>query len=81
MIKIHSVYVGHPQTITDKEGTWRSSIYRELVRGAVELRERGLAGDLVTDTKNHGSPDQAVCCHSMGHYEYWNGFLRPDRDR
>jgi MOSC domain-containing protein YiiM len=74
MIKVHSVYVGQPQTITDTEGVWRSSIYRQLVSGPIELREAGLAGDQVTDTKNHGSPDQAVCCHSMEHYDYWNDF-------
>ena len=70
--KLHAVHIGRPQTITDERGTWRSSIFRERVVGPVELGERGLAGDKVADTNHHGSPDQAVCCHSLAHYEYWN---------
>jgi len=72
-ITIHSIFVGQPQTISDETGTWRSSIFREMVEGAVELTERGLAGDQVTDTDNHGRAGyQQVCCHPLDHYSYWN---------
>ncbi|MEM7128255.1 MAG: MOSC domain-containing protein [Chloroflexota bacterium] len=71
-ITIHSVYAGQPQTMSDEKGEWSSSIYRTLIEGPVELGERGLAGDKVTDTKHHGAPFQAVCCHSMDHYDFWN---------
>ena len=70
--KLHAVHIGRPQNLTDERGAWRSSIFRERVTGPVELGERGLAGDKVADVRNHGSPDQAVCCHSLAHYEYWN---------
>jgi MOSC domain-containing protein YiiM len=72
MISIHSIYIGQPQTFNDEHGTWRSSIFRTPVDGPIALGERGLAGDEVSDTKNHGSPSQAVCCHSLGHYQFWN---------
>ncbi len=72
MISIHSVYVGQPQTYTNERGTWQSSIFRSPVQGAIELGPRGLLGDQVSDTKNHGSPSQAVCCHLLEHYEFWN---------
>jgi MOSC domain-containing protein YiiM len=72
MISIHSIYIGQPQTFNDEHGTWRSSIFRMPVDGLIALGERGLAGDEVSDTKNHGSPSQAVCCHSLGHYQFWN---------
>ena len=71
-ITIHSIFVGQPQTMTDEKGEWSSSIYRTLVDGPIELGERGLDGDRVTDTKHHGAPGQAVCCHSMEHYDFWN---------
>lgn len=75
-IAIHSIFVGQPQTINDESGTWRSSIFREMVEGPVELTERGLAGDRVTDTDNHGLAGyQQVCCHSLDHYTYWNARL------
>lgn len=71
-ITIHSIYVGQPQTITDEKGEWSSSIFRTLVSGPIELGDRGLAGDRVTNTKHHGHPYQAVCCHSIDHYDFWN---------
>ncbi|MCB0116214.1 MAG: MOSC domain-containing protein [Caldilineaceae bacterium] len=72
MISIHSIYTGQPQTYTSERGTWQSSIFRAPVEGPIELGERGLAGDQVSDTKNHGSPSQAVCCHPLEHYVFWN---------
>jgi MOSC domain-containing protein YiiM len=72
MITIHTLSVGTPQTATDERGTWRSAIFRTPQAGPVELGERGLAGDKVADTKNHGSLDQAVCCHPLEHYAFWN---------
>jgi len=76
MITIHSIHIGQPQTITDESGVWQSSIFRQPVPGPLHLGLRGLAGDKVTDKKNHGSPDQAVCCHSFDHYSYWNNFYQ-----
>ena len=68
---IHSIYVGRPKTLTDDRGEWRSSIYRDLATGPVELAIRGLAGDKVT-YRYHGSPDAAVCGHLLDHYHFWN---------
>ena len=73
-ITLHALHIGRPETLSDESGTWRSSIFRERVDGPLELGERGLAGDKVADTRNHGSPDQAVCAHSLAHYDYWNEF-------
>ncbi len=72
MIRIHTLLLGQPQTITDERGTWRSAIFRTPSAEPVALEYRGLAGDQVADTDNHGSPDQAVCCHPLAHYAYWN---------
>lgn len=72
MISIHTLLVGQPQTMTDARGAWRSAIFRAPVAGPVLLGPRGLEGDQVADTENHGSPDQAVCCHPLAHYTYWN---------
>jgi MOSC domain-containing protein YiiM len=72
MIRIEAIFVGEPQNITDEKGTWFSAIYRTHVEGPIELGERGLAGDRVADTKNHGRPGQAVCVHPISHYDFWN---------
>jgi MOSC domain-containing protein YiiM len=72
MITIHTLLVGQPQQRSDERGMWRSAIFRAPVAGPVALGEGGLAGDQVADTDNHGSPAQAVCCHPLSHYAYWN---------
>ena len=72
MIQIHTISIGQPQTLTDERGSWRSAIRRTPVTGPIALNLRGLEGDRVADTKHHGSPDQAVCCHSLDHYAHWN---------
>ncbi len=72
MIRIHTLLLGQPQTITDERGTWRSAIFRTPVAHPVELHARALAGDQVADTDNHGGPDQAICCHPLAHYAHWN---------
>ena len=72
MIRIEAIFVGEPQNITDEKGTWFSAICRARVHRPIELRERGLAGDRVADTKNHGRPGQAVCVHPITHYDFWN---------
>lgn len=81
MIRIHTVLIGQPQTMQDELGDWRSAIFRAPVTGPIALQQRGLAGDQVADTKNHGTLDQAVCCHPLAHYAAWNaeyGLETPD---
>ena len=72
MIRIEAIFVGEPKSITDEKGTWLSAIFRSQVEGPIELGERGLTGDRVADTKNHGRPGQAVCVHPIIHYDFWN---------
>jgi MOSC domain-containing protein YiiM len=72
MVRIQAIFVGEPRSITDEKGTWFSAIYRAQVEGPIQLRETGLAGDQVADTKNHGRPGQAVCVHPITHYDFWN---------
>lgn len=81
MIRIHTLLIGQPRSITDEQGSWESAIYRVPVAGPVELGPRGLAGDAVADTKHHGSPDQAVCCHPLAHYDLWNAEYGLEGDR
>ena len=76
MISIHTQLTGQPQTSSDEHGTWRSAIFRTPVTEPIFLQQRGLAGDQVADTKHHGSLDQAVCCHPLAHYEFWNAHYK-----
>lgn len=67
---LHSIYVGQPKTLTDAQGTWQSSIYRDLVHGPILLEQRGLVGDKATQPY-HGTLETAVCCHFLDHYRFW----------
>ncbi|MAT96813.1 MAG: hypothetical protein CL608_06690 [Anaerolineaceae bacterium] len=76
MITIHTQLIGQPQTLTDERGTWHSAIFRTPITEPIFLQERGLTGDQVADTKHHGSPDQAICCHPLAHYDFWNNHYK-----
>lgn len=80
MITIHTQLIGQPQTMTDDRGKWRSAIYRSPITEPLLLQTRGLAGDQVADAKHHGSLDQAICCHPLAHYEFWNTFYKLHRE-
>ena len=80
MIQIQTQQVGQPQTHTHGRKKWRSAIYRTPSAEPIMLESRGLVGDQVADTKHHGSPDQAVCCHPIEHYQFWNAEFGLDGD-
>lgn len=69
---IHTLSIGQPATHVDERGEWLSAIFRTPVAGPVALAAGGHVGDRVADRKHHGSPDQAVCCHPLEHYDFWN---------
>lgn len=78
MMRVEAVFVGQPETRTDEQGTWRSAIFRQPVSGLIKVGRRGLAGDQVADTDNHGSADQAISCQPLDHYAFWNEFYGVD---
>lgn len=67
---VRTVCVGMP-----KERAWagigRTSIEKLPVSGPVFARRLGLAGDQVSDTKNHGGVDQAVYAFSRAEIDWW----------
>lgn len=72
--RIVAVCVGGPKTLTDARGAYQSSIARDRVAGPITLETRGFVGDQATQWY-HGSPDLAVCIHSLTHYAFWNATL------
>ena len=62
--RVVSVNVGTPvdQEWAGKLG--RTAIVKRAVEGPVRVRELGLEGDQVGDTKHHGGPDQAVYAYA-----------------
>jgi MOSC domain-containing protein YiiM len=67
---IRSINVGRPQ---DKEwaGLGYTSIDKQSVTGPVRAHRMGLVGDVVSDTKHHGGPDQAVYAFAREDLDFW----------
>ncbi|CUR54230.1 MOSC domain containing protein [metagenome] len=65
-----SVNVGTPQ-VRDWAGIGRTSIDKHSLRGPVEVRALGVAGDQVSDTVHHGGPDAAVYAFAREDLDHW----------
>lgn len=64
------LFVGQSKEITDRRGTWVSSIHRDPVSGPIRVAMSGLEGDKAT-LPMHGNPWQAICVHLADHYRFW----------
>ena len=70
MPRILSVNTGRP-----KDASWAglgyTSIDKRAVEGPVKVHRNGLVGDVVSDTKHHGGPDQAVYVFAREDLDAW----------
>jgi MOSC domain-containing protein YiiM len=68
--RILSVNVGRP-----KDASWAglgyTSMDKRAVDGVVRVHRNGLVGDVVSDTKYHGGPDQAVYAFAREDLDLW----------
>lgn len=78
-MKLFSVNTGLPRDVIWHGITVSTGIFKEPVRGRVQLRKLNLDGDRQADLTVHGGADKAVYCYPIAHYEYWKREL-PDRD-
>lgn len=72
------IQVGSVQEYEARGRLWTSAIAKEPVTGAVEIRERGLAGDEQADLSVHGGPDLAVLAYAAERYPAWSSIHRLD---
>ncbi|MCY3834656.1 MAG: MOSC domain-containing protein [Chloroflexi bacterium] len=77
-MKLLSVNVSRPRTVSIDGRTYSTGIYKEAVSGPVQLRRLNLDGDGQGDLKNHGGEHQAVYCYPQEHYAYWADRLARD---
>lgn len=75
-IQVGSVVTeGDPSTKDPMLREWTTAFYKHPIdppKRTIELRELGLAGDAVADTKHHGGADKAVLCYAQSHYSGWS---------
>lgn len=67
-----SVNVGSPRSIAGAGKSGVTGIFKEPREGAVFVGRLGVEGDTISDTENHGGPDQAVYVYGTPDYEWWS---------
>jgi len=77
-LRLLSVNVGDETPIEGARKSGKTGIFKRPVRGPVEILSGGLAGDAISDKKNHGGPDQAVYVFGAPDYEWWSEELGRD---
>lgn len=75
-LRLLSVNIGHATPIEGARKSGRTGIFKHPVDGPVEILSGGLAGDTISDTKNHGGVDQAVYVFGSPDYDWWSEELR-----
>ena len=71
-MRIVSVNVGRPETISLGERSMISGIDKHAADGAVRVAEFGLHEDTICDPQHHGGVDQAVYVYSAEDYRWWS---------
>lgn len=74
-MRLLSVNVGRETPIDGAGKSGKTGIFKRPVEGPVEIMPGGLADDTISDTKNHGGPDQAVYVFGAPDYEWWSDEL------
>ena len=77
-MRLLSVNVGNETPIEGAGKSGKTGIFKRPVEGLVEVTQGGLADDAISDTKNHGGPDQAVYVFGAPDYEWWSDELGRD---
>lgn len=70
-MKVISVNIGKKKTVTWKNKTYITGIYKYPVEESIFLGKEDVVNDDVIDRKYHGGIDQAVYAYGENHYEYW----------
>jgi MOSC domain-containing protein YiiM len=71
-MKLLSINVSKPRTVTISGNPVATGIFKEPTAGPVIVRELGLDGDGQADLENHGGIHKAVYVYPFEHYAYWS---------
>ena len=70
-MRVVSVNVGLPKTVTWRGKTVTTGIFKRPVIGAVMVRTLNLDGDKQADLSVHGGVSKAVYAYPAEHYDFW----------
>jgi MOSC domain-containing protein YiiM len=75
-MKVISLNVGLPRTVSWKGLEVSTAIFKESVSGPIMLRRLDFDGDRQADLEVHGGPAKALYAYPSEHYESWRKELR-----
>lgn len=75
-MRIVSVNLGKPQSITWRGQTYQTGIFKTPVAEPILAVSMGLQGDQQVDRRVHGGRDKALYLYSAEHYVYWQKELQ-----
>jgi len=70
-MKLISVNVSRPKSVTWQGREVRTGIFKEPVRGRIRVSRLNLEGDGQADLRVHGGEDKAVYAYPVEHYAPW----------
>jgi MOSC domain-containing protein YiiM len=71
-LRLLSVNTGAETPIEGAGKSGKTGIFKRGTDGPVEVSKLGLAGDTISDSENHGGPDQAVYLYGAPDYAWWS---------
>jgi MOSC domain-containing protein YiiM len=71
-MRLMSVNIGMPRTITLDGRPVRTGIFKEPRAGRIKIHALGIEGDGQADPKNHGGIYMAVYSYPFEHYDHWS---------
>lgn len=77
-MKLLSLNVGQPKTITWKEKEVETSIFKDPVEGKKAVSFLNIEGDKQADLRYHGGRDKAIYSYDKANYDAWKTSI--DRD-
>src|SRR6187200_229717 len=74
-MKLLSVQVGRPRTVSHRARGVRTAIFKSPVLLPVRARRLGVEGDAQADLRVHGGPDKAVYAYAAEDAAWWEAAL------
>ncbi|MEP7288654.1 MAG: MOSC domain-containing protein [Chloroflexota bacterium] len=74
-MKLLSVNLGKARIVEAGPRLVETSIYKLPLDNPVQITVNGLQGDTISNTKDHGGPDQAVYLYGSLDYDWWSAAL------
>jgi MOSC domain-containing protein YiiM len=70
-MKIIATNIGDRKTVTYKNKTVETGIFKYPVDKPIFLDTEDVRGDTICNRENHGGINQAIYAYSLKHYEFW----------